>query len=48
MVSRLIAGDLDMVYPLAVNDLGVIEPRPIEPAEKFVNAGDNGLSVNTC
>ena len=33
-----------MSYPLVVNDAGVIEPQPIDPAEKFVNADDSGLS----
>ena len=32
-----------MPYPLVVNDVGVIEPRPVDPAEKFVNAGDGHL-----
>ena len=44
MGSRSITGDLDMAYPLVVNDVGIIEPRPIDPAEKFVNADDSGLS----
>ena len=44
MVSRRITGDLDMTYPLVVNDAGIIEPQPIDPAEKFVNADDSGLS----
>ena len=35
-----------MPYPLVVNDAGVIEPRPIDPAEKFVNASDSSLSEN--
>ena len=33
-----------MAYPLVVNDAGIIEPRPIDPAEKFVTADDSGLS----
>ena len=44
MVSRLIAGDLDMAYPLVVNDAGIIEPQPIDPTETFVNSDDSGLS----
>ena len=35
-----------MPYPLVVNDTGIIEPRPIDPTETFVNADDSGLSEN--
>ena len=33
-----------MPYPLVVNDTGIIEPQSINPAEKFVNVDDSGLS----
>ena len=35
-----------MPYPLVLNDAGVIESRPIDPTETFVNADDSGLSEN--
>ena len=36
-----------MPYPLGVNENGIIEPRPIDPTETFVNADDSGLSENS-
>jgi|TARA_B100000315_G_scaffold256109_1_gene301224 hypothetical protein len=35
-----------MAYPLVVN-AGVIESRPVDPGEKFVNASDSGLSATS-
>ena len=39
-------GGSRMPYPLGVNENGIIEPRPIDPTETFVNADDSGLSEN--
>ena len=36
-----------MAYQVVINDAGVIEPQPLNPAEKFVNSDNSAVSNKT-